>query len=360
VPSPVLKSLERRWRRLVLRGVNAALPAAPAGGPDWDARPWRVLFLRHDRIGDMIVSTGALRAIAAAHPNLALDVLASPGNAPVLRGLSGVREVVVFDRRRPAGFAAAARRLRAARYDAVVDCMVTAPSLTTAMLMAATGAPWRVGIAGRGNDAAYTLPVPPGAGTHMADRIAALAAAFGVRVPVGGARPALALSDDERARAAEAWAAVPGGGPRLLLNLSAGAVERRFPAAWWAAVLAEAGARPPAVRLLVMGAPPDRPAAEAVAAEAGGAAATPPLRDAFALVAAADVVLTPDTSVVHAASAFARPAVVVGPARYAELWGPYEGLGRFVAVAGPAAAQPTAPAAAALAAVLAGAAAGAR
>jgi ADP-heptose:LPS heptosyltransferase len=48
-----------------------------------------VLFLRHDRIGDMIVSTGALRAIAAAHPNLALDVLASPGNAPVLRGLPG-------------------------------------------------------------------------------------------------------------------------------------------------------------------------------------------------------------------------------------------------------------------------------
>jgi hypothetical protein len=64
-------------------------------------------------------------------------------------------------------------------------------------------------------------------------------------------------------------------------------------------------------------------------------------------------VLTPDTSIVHAASAFARPAAVVGPARYAELWGPYGGLGRFVAVEGPAAAQPAAPVSAALAEVLA-------
>ena len=106
---PLAKALERRWRHLLLRGVNAALPT-PAGRPDWEARSWRVLFLRHDRIGDMIVSTAAIQAIAAAHPNLVLDVLASPANAPVLSGFPGVRKVVVFDRRQPGTTASSTAR----------------------------------------------------------------------------------------------------------------------------------------------------------------------------------------------------------------------------------------------------------
>lgn len=354
LPHPLLKALERRWRRLLIRGVNGTLRASPPGSPDWDVRPWRVLFLRHDRIGDMIVSTGAIRAIAAAHPTLALDVLASPANAPVLRGLPGVRDVVVFDRRRPAGFAAAARQLRGARYDCVVDCMVTAPSLTTGLLMAATGAPWRVGIAGRGNDAAYTLPVPPGPGAHMADRIAALAAAFGVDPAHVDARPHLALTPAERARGEQAWApAGAAGGRRLLVNVSSATASRQWPAERYAEVLRAVAARHPDLRTLVMGAPNERAAVEAVAAAGGGAAACPPLRDAFAVVAAADVVLTPNTSIVHAASAFARPAVVFGPAHYAELWGVYGAPGRYVGAPAHAAEVGAASVVAALDALLA-------
>src|SRR5437868_1589030 len=122
-------------------------PTAPR--PDWSSRPHRVLFLRHDRVGDMIVSTGLMRAIAESHPGLVLDVLASPANAQVLAGADYVRNVIVFDRRAPGTFLATARRLRTGHYDAVIDCMVTAPSVTTLLLMLATGAPYRVGIAGR-------------------------------------------------------------------------------------------------------------------------------------------------------------------------------------------------------------------
>src|ERR1043165_9223234 len=109
-------------------------PAAPR--PDWSSRPHRVLFLRHDRIGDMIVSTGLIHAIAEAHPGLELDVLASPANAPVLAGAGDVHRVIVFDRRRVASYWSALRELRAQKYDAVIDCMVTAPSVTTLLLMA--------------------------------------------------------------------------------------------------------------------------------------------------------------------------------------------------------------------------------
>jgi ADP-heptose:LPS heptosyltransferase len=57
---------------------------------------------------------------------------------------------------------------------------------------------------------------------------------------------------------------------------------------------------------------------------------TPSLRDALALVATADFVLTPDTSIAHAASAFQRPAVALYVRGKSERWGLYGTNGRNV------------------------------
>ena len=62
---------------------------------------------------------------------------------------------------------------------------------------------------------------------------------------------------------------------------------------------------------MVLALPHDRAAAGLVAAQGGGVALTASLREMFGLVAAADLVFTPDTGVVHVASAFGTPAVVV-------------------------------------------------
>src|SRR5437764_12959697 len=178
-----LKALELWWRRLWIR-VLVRLMRQPAGKgpPDWSAGPQRVLFLRHDRAGDMILSTGVMRAIARSHPTIMMDVLASPANAAIIAGADYVGDVLVFDKKKLASYLPTALRLRRKRYDAVIDCMVTAPSLTTLLLVAASGARHRVGIAGRGNDDAFSVTVPPETrpGAHMVDLLAALAPAFGV------------------------------------------------------------------------------------------------------------------------------------------------------------------------------------
>jgi ADP-heptose:LPS heptosyltransferase len=329
-----LKGIERAWRRFWIADITALLRAmaAPRRGA---FRPRRVLFLRHDRIGDMIVSTGLIRAIARSHPAVTVDVLASPANAPVLRGDPHVARVVPFDRRRPSGFAALARRLRAARYDAVVDCMPTAPSLTTLLLMLASGARERVGVAGRGNDDALTVAAPPRAGArHIVDHLSALAAPFGVDVAATDFSPALALSAEERAAAEALWrahersgAARPGAARRrLLVTVSAGLAARRWPDQRFAEVVAAVRARFPDVRPLVIGGPAERARAAAIALAAGAPVAEPrDIRAAFALVATADAVLTPDTSIGHAAGALRTPAVVMFLRDKAALWGLYGG-----------------------------------
>src|SRR5436190_6230920 len=58
-----LKRVELAWRRLWIR-VLVRMMRTGGAAPDWSARPSRVLFLRHDRAGDMVLSTGVMRAIA--------------------------------------------------------------------------------------------------------------------------------------------------------------------------------------------------------------------------------------------------------------------------------------------------------
>jgi ADP-heptose:LPS heptosyltransferase len=323
------------------------------GAPDWNARPHRVLFLRHDRIGDMILSTGLLRAIATAQPNIRLDVLASPANAPVLRGDPHVDSVVVFDRTKPSRYLAAVRRLRRAGYDAVIDCMPTAPSLTTLLLILASGARHRIGVAGRGNDDAFTLLVQPLEGArHIVDHLGALAAAFGVDTRTADFRPRLYVHESERAQAMCVWDddATQSRGRRLLVNISAGRAFRRWPDDRFVEVIRHARERDPHLRVVVVAAPDEGERAWAIARQAAVRyVPTATLRAALALVATADLVFTPDTGLAHAAAALDRPAVVMYIHGTAAGWGLYRSVGHQVSSADASLASlPVGPVAAAL------------
>ena len=330
-----LKHLERAWKRVVFRTLGALLPGSRSPAPDWGARPYRVLYLRYDRIGDMIMATPLIRAIARSHPTIALDVLASPANAVVLAGNPHVREVMTFDRKRLASFARTLGVLRRAQYDAVIDGMVLQPSVTMLTLMLATAARYRIGIGGRANDFIYTLPVTAApADAHQIVQSAVTAVPFGVNVERTSWRPELFIDARERERAEAEWRAHRDAFPRLLVNIAAGEPRRRWAADRVVATIRAARATVPESAVLVMAPPAELEDAERIARESGARAVVPGLRDAFALVASADIVFTPDTSIAHAASAFAKPSVVmmIGGSGIFE---PYETPGQFVYSPGP-------------------------
>ena len=335
-----LKSIERGWRKLWISLIAALLRLTGSKAPpDWSSRPHRVLFLRHDRIGDMIVSTGVLRAIARSHPTVVLDVLASPGNAPVLLHADYVHEVVVFDKKRPARYVATMLRVRRTHYDAVIDCMVTAPSLTTLLLMLASGARHRIGIANRGVDSVLTVSVPPRERDgHMVELLGQLAMAFGVDPSRVDVRPHIDLAPEEAAQAEASWPtpAFEERGPneraqRLLVNVSSGTATRRWPEDRYTEVVRSALRLAPGLDVLVIGSPDERDRAERVAVATGGRfVATRGVRDAFALVATSSLVLTPDTSIGHATSAYEKPAVVMFVRGASARWAPYRTRSRVI------------------------------
>jgi heptosyltransferase II len=315
-----LQQVERVWRLLWMRAIGRALPGPrDVDSATFDARQLRTLFVRYERIGDMIMATGLIRVLANALNSGKVDVVANPATKPVLDGNPHVGRVFVLDRGSWKSYLSLMGELRAQHYDVIVDGRINNPRVftSTPMLMLAARAPYRVGVGGGNNDLIYNVPV------HGYDRSMpyiegskSLSLPFRVDPTTVDWQPEIFLSDSERSVAESHWANARATGEerpsRLLVNLSASEEKRRWPDDRFVEVLQRIRKRAPTLPIIVIGLPKEWDRVRAVAEQVSALAVpTPRLRDALALVGTSDMVFTPDTSISHAASAFRKPAVVL-------------------------------------------------
>jgi ADP-heptose:LPS heptosyltransferase len=334
-----LRGVERAWRLMWMRIIARMLPGPRSTTlPDVKSRPLKVLFLRYERIGDMIMATGMIRALAQSSPFVTLDVVAAPNTSPVLERNPYVRRIFTLDRRSWRSFRALMPELADEHYDVIVDGRINNPKTftSTPLLMLGARAQYRVGVGGGNNDLIYNVRVRPyDRHEHYIDGSRALAEPFGVDVNHFNWRPQLFLSREEMDDAETKWtraetriaceadtetdSATAGATARtstrearLLVNLSASEQKRRWPDNRFIAVLSAVRDAHPGVPIIVIGLPGEWDSVQAVAEAVNGEPIeTPQLRDALALVATCDHVFTPDTSISHVASAFNKPAVVL-------------------------------------------------
>ena len=294
-----------------------------------------MLVVRNDWIGDMILTTGCLRRIKEAHPDVEVDVVAAPSNAVVLDGLPFVRQVFIHRQGDFRRLARLRRSLRAVGYDAAINGRVLRPKLTPdpALVLLASGAPRRIGIAGSGADFVYTDAIPAPADGHFVRHVASLTQPLGLNPNEGDWRPVLHLARSEREAAERQWAAISGAGRRLLVNISARSPSRRWPDARFVEVLRRFRVRAPDACVLVTSPLDEYASARAIADAVGASALSPGLREMFALVGTAEIVFTPDTSIAHIASAFATPVVVMFVPGWAGFV-PYRTAGRYLCAPG--------------------------
>ncbi|HEY8793514.1 MAG TPA: glycosyltransferase family 9 protein [Gemmatimonadaceae bacterium] len=315
-----LGGLERAWRRAWMKSIGALSGGASLeAAPDWDARPWSVLYTRTQGIGDLILATGVFRAIALSHPTIALDVLTTPAAAPVLDNNPHVRRVLVV-RRTISDQLRVAALLRRSRYDVVIDGKITrgASFVSSPARTMVTGARYRMGVGGGNHHLVFNICVPrfDRTTTHMVEGSAALALPFGVDMATTNWRPEVFLTSGERERADEAWetAARTGStdGRRWLVNLSAGAPVRRWSDERWVTLISRLRARRPDATIGIIAVEEEREAVRRIASAAGAVALSAPrLRDALALVGTSERVITSNTSITHAASAFTIPTMLL-------------------------------------------------
>jgi ADP-heptose:LPS heptosyltransferase len=326
--------------RLIAKSLPGPRSAAiPLPVPD----DTRVLFIRYERIGDMIMATSIIRAIAQALPAGRIDVLATPATAAVLENNPYVERVLMLDRSSWKSYVGLMRQLRRAHYPVMIDGRLNNPPIftSTPLLMLAGGARYRVGSGGGENGTIYNVCVPEyDRSIHYIDGSKWLAVPFGVDPANVDWQPEIFLTHGEREHAEEMWRRAAGAAKssdkagtskRLLVNLSASEPKRRWPDGKFIATLRGARTMNPQMPIVIIGLPSEWKSVQQVAeAVQGCAAETPNLRDAFALVGTADMIFTPDTSISHAASAFRKPALVLLKREHRP-YAPYNTPGEIVA-----------------------------
>lgn len=117
--------------------------------PDF-SRFGKVLLLRTDRIGDLLVSTPCIRALRQALPDARLELVASALNAPAVLGNPYLDAVHVFHLRRPWTWPGLVRRLRGADFDATL--VLNSNSRSASALARWVNTPHRIGLNGLPTD----------------------------------------------------------------------------------------------------------------------------------------------------------------------------------------------------------------
>ena len=272
----------------------------------------KVLLIRLSSLGDVVLATSAVEALAEDRPDAEIHVLTKPAFRDVFRNHPAVARCLEWDPGE--GLAALAGRVRRAGYDRVVDLH---GNLRTRALRALTPTVrwgrYRKGSARR--RVAVWLRKPALLGrTHVVDRYVRALAPLGVRPGRRQPRVFPAEADHGRVEAllrAAGWAGQP------LIALAPGArwATKAWPEAHWRDLVARIRGEGPGFPVVVGGAG-DRDLAERILAGGPGAnlAGETSILETAAVLGRCEVLVTNDSAPLHLATAVGtRVVALFGP-----------------------------------------------
>jgi ADP-heptose:LPS heptosyltransferase len=331
-----LKKLELRCRQALLAASHRPFRGQVASRGEDSlhlADAPRILLIRLERIGDVLVSVPVLRSLRARYPQGRIDLLVSRANHAVRDAVAPFVTHVWCYEKTVGSALRLLRSLRRIRYDVVVDLLDHA-SATAQLVTRWSGAPAAVGFL-HAQSGLYThaVPVLDPRVVHPVERQAQLLLPFGIDPATQSLDLAYPLesTDIERARRTLGPTTRP---LRFGVNLSARKAGRHWGSANYIALIRHLTTHDARFTVSICGAPQDAAEVRHVA-EATGAQAVPAsssLREFAAIVHEFNLLLTPDTAVVHLAAAWKLPTVALYHAvPTAAPWVPYNTPHRVVA-----------------------------
>jgi len=299
----------------------------------------RILLVRPDHLGDLILAGPSGRLLHAALPNSAVDWLVGPWGADVVRRSGAEHEILTcpfpgFTRRPKASpwspyslLAVEARSLRARRYDAAL--ILRPDHWWGALLVAAAGIPVRIGFGVSEAEPFLTHALPAPEATHAVEANVALARLAAEllgssALEIASPSPGVVVTADERA-----WATATvgrGTGPLIALHPGSGAAVKNWLPHRWSGVLAKlmdaTGAR-----VVLTGSRAEVPLVERIASTLEprplALIGHTSLGQLAALFEHCDLVLGGDSGPLHLAAAMGTPTVrLYGPTPTA-VFGPW-------------------------------------
>ncbi|HEX5070585.1 MAG TPA: glycosyltransferase family 9 protein [Vicinamibacterales bacterium] len=325
---PGLQILGRRERALVAAADALLRPLAwfrgrPAAGP-----VRRILLLRLERIGDLLMTLDAIALVRSTWPDAQVDLAVGSWNADLARLIPGLNTVHTLDvpwlAREGSGqswpeLTRRARAWKTHRYDLVVNFE---PDIRSNILAWLSGARRRAGYWTGGGGALLTEPAafdPAGHVGMNAERLVHLAAGRSEWPPAAPLRagPRVQVPESARTRARALTAGLRR--PFIGVHVSGGRESKQWHLDRFAAVARQL-AHDRDASIVLTGSTADRPMVAKVSGQLGGirvvnTAGSLEVVELAALIETLDVFVTSDTGPMHLASAVGTPVVALfGPA----------------------------------------------
>jgi ADP-heptose:LPS heptosyltransferase len=291
--------------------------------------PARILCLRLERIGDLMMTMAALAALRRAYPQASIDLVVGSWNRDIAGAIPGVDRVEIADAQWLArgsegkstlALVRHAVRWRAREYDLAINFE---PDIRSNLMVAAAGARWSAGFAGGGGAPLLDLAIGFDTTKHTADNALALVeAATGEEAP--STAPRLALPDANRSEAARLLARF-GDALKIGLHVNGGRAIKQWPVERFREVARHIVRDRDAV-LVLTGTEADRSTIESLRAELSAdrvldLSAGADLLTVAAVLEQIDLFVTGDTGPMHIAHAVGTPIVAIfgpsDPLRYA-------------------------------------------
>lgn len=330
--SPI-KPLEHGIKRVFFGLSRVYLKKGRAGFTTIDPLTIKnVLFIRPEKLGDMIISLPVFYNLKRLYPHLELYTISSPRNIDVVRNDTNLARNFLYIKK-PLHDIAMLREVRRLKIDAVVD-MVCDDSVTALFLTQySSRSAWRIGVGKKRHreyyDFNYAYRTEDGA--HVIDNTLKLLTAFGIDTEQAEkyVPPTIAGS---ALRAADRFVAslngdAPGG--VIGINISAGRPTRVWPEDKTIELIHRLLLAYPACRIVISADPNERDRAVALAGRFESRVdPLPPglgLLDVAAIIGHMKMLVTPDTSLVHIARSMRVPVVGLYTRfqKNFRLWRPY-------------------------------------
>lgn len=329
-----LKPIEHRFKALMFRLLKPLLRRPQGKFQPLDGNKLtRVLFLRPEKVGDMVISFPVFDGLKERFPHLKISILGSPRSEAIIRHDPRFEHIYMYRKNLWKDFKEVLQ-MRRNHFDCVVD-MICDDSVTALFLsqICVHGRP-RIGVGKVKFREYYDFNYDHRMGDtgHIIQNTLKLLEAFGIDSKSVPGYAAPYVDAESHARIEEFLQAVNNGShpvPLIGYNLSAGAPTRLWADENNEELLRRILEHTPTAGIVLFTMPSERFRGERLAARLSqGVYQVPPnmsLLEASALISRLDLLISPDTSLVHIARAFKVPVVGLY-SRFMKnflLWRPY-------------------------------------
>lgn len=303
---PLLKRIEITGRKVLMSFFSVLQPRKIYDSLPSEYHPRRILLMRQDKVGDMVVTLPFFRALKRAVPQAEIVILASRVNREILKYDRQFKKII-YDKR-PWKFLWSLWKVFLLHPDVVIDLQLK-ESATSTLYVLASRAKWRIR-AERPMKLPFNVYVRIGDDWHIRQEMAVLFGSIAKIQPESVSQD-VSLSEREEAFAIKFFSKISVPQKRCVgLNISAGKPIRVLKLQENVAIckhLRKRGMTP-----ILLYSPQDEPVARNIARLARGAVLSPKTPDilhAAALLNHTAMLISPDTSIIHIASALGIPTV---------------------------------------------------